>query len=236
MEELWQATAATIRGVLEKTGVSPREVLGVGCTGHGKGLYLWGRDGRPAYDAIASTDHRAQPIVDRWRGDGTADKALEKTLQRVIDCQPAPLLRWMKEQQPEVYENIRWIFEAKDYIRFRLTGEAFGEVTDYSGTSLMNLTTQSFDRELLALYGLEEIYGCLPPLKYSYENCGRVTGQAAEETGCRRARRCAAACLTSTPAPSPWMSPPRSLSAPSPAPGASTNTPPPRRCPPRAPP
>lgn len=180
---LWQATARTVQRVIQKADIDSADIAGVGCTGHGKGLYLWGKDNKPAYHAIASTDHRAAAIVSRWRKDGTADRAKELTLQNVIECQPAPLLAWMKEEQPQAYANIRWIFEAKDYIRFMLTGEAYAEATDYSGTSLMNLKTQGFDPEVLRIFGLEELYACLPPLRYSYENCGYITESAGLETG-----------------------------------------------------
>src|SRR5262249_17627454 len=79
--------------------------------------------------------------------------------------------------------NTRWIFEAKDYIRFMLTGEAYAEVTDYSGTSLMNLVTASFDKELLKIFGIEEVYDKLPPLKYSCDVCGFISDTASELTG-----------------------------------------------------
>ena len=123
------------------------------------------------------------PQKSQSAGIRTALRAREKTLQNVIECQPAPLLAWLKENEPEAYANIKWVFEAKDYIRFMLTGEACAEETDYSGTSLMNLLTRDFDEELLRLWGLEEIKDCLPPLRHSFENCGRITAKAARASG-----------------------------------------------------
>ena len=46
---------------------------------------------------------------------------------------------WFMENDPSVIDNTQWIFEVKDYIRFRLTGEAYAEITDYSGSSMMNI-------------------------------------------------------------------------------------------------
>lgn len=183
MEELWETTCKTIRGVIGKSGVDPARILGVGCTGHGKGLYLWGKDDRPAANAVASTDHRAAQIAERFKQEGITQKAAVKTLQQLRDVHPVALLRWFKENRPDVYGNIRWVFEAKDYIRFRLTGQAYAEMTDYSGTGLMDLHKASFDRELLTLYGLEEIWDALPPLKTSTDLCGGVTEEVAEKTG-----------------------------------------------------
>lgn len=183
MLELWEITKECIRDSILKAGINPGEIAAVSCTGHGKGLYPWGKNGLPAAHAIASTDHRAKGLIERWAKDGTLAKAREKTLQNAIDCQPVALLAWMKENQPEAYSNIQWVFEAKDYIRFRLTGEAGAEYTDYSGTSLMNLRTKSFDRELLELFGIGEIYDALPPLKTSCELCGGITKEVSVETG-----------------------------------------------------
>lgn len=183
MEALWAASARSVKAAVSKAGIDPAQIAGVGCTGHGKGLYLWGKDGKPAAPAVASTDHRAAAIAATWQLNGVAEAARRLTLQPVLDCQPAALLRWFKENRPEAYGNIRWVFEAKDYIRFRLTGEAFAEYTDYSGTSLMNLQTRRFDREILKIFGIEEIEEALPPLREAAATCGRVTAKAASETG-----------------------------------------------------
>lgn len=183
MELLWETTSWTIRETLCRAGVPSRSIAGVGCTGHGKGLYLWGRDGRPAGRAIASTDRRAEALTAAWNASETARKASEKTMQPLDPCQPAALLAWLKQNQPSVYTSISWIFEAKDYIRFRLTGEARAEYTDSSGSSLMDLNSCRFDPELLELFGIPEMADCLPPLCRSDEVCGHITSSAARDTG-----------------------------------------------------
>ncbi|MBR7142989.1 MAG: carbohydrate kinase [Clostridia bacterium] len=183
MEELWQTNVTCIREVLHVSGIPAKQIAGVGCTGHGKGLYLWGKDGKPAYHGIASTDRRASYIVDQWERDGTVALAYRQTLQPVLACQPVALLRWMQENKPDILERVQWVFECKDYIRFRLTGVALAEETDYSGTCLMDLTTRCFDRELLKVFGLEKLYGCLPPLCKAWDHCGSISAQAAAFTG-----------------------------------------------------
>ena len=145
MEELWEANCQVIREALAKAGGGAAEkIRGIACSGHGKGLYLWGKDNKPAYNGIVSTDGRAWKYPEQWQKDGTAEKAFEKTYQRILASQPVSILNWFKEHKPEVLENTQWIFECKDYIRFRLTGEAFAEKTDYSGSGLMNLRDRCF--------------------------------------------------------------------------------------------
>jgi L-xylulokinase len=183
MDLLWQANCEAIAEVLASAKLDPASIRGIACTGHGKGLYLWGRDEKPAYNGIVSTDTRAWKYPEEWEKDGTAAKVYGKTFQRILACQPVSLLRWLKEHESAALERTKWIFEVKDYIRFRLTGEAYAEITDYSGSSLMNIRDGRFDRELLADFGLAEVFDLLPPLRGSTELCGRVSAEAAAATG-----------------------------------------------------
>ncbi|MCX7709224.1 MAG: carbohydrate kinase [Clostridia bacterium] len=183
MDELWEANCKVIRESIAKAGIKAEEIKGIACSGHGKGLYLWGKDDKPCYNGIVSTDGRAWMYPEKWYKDGTADRVFEKTFQKVLACQPVSLLCWLKDNQPEVIQNIQWVFECKDYIRFKLTNQAFAEVTDYSGSNLMNIKDVCFDRELLAEFGLEDLMDALPPIKYSTDFCGGVSKQASKDTG-----------------------------------------------------
>ena len=60
---------------------------------------------------------------------------------------------------------------------------AFAEITDYSGTSLMNIREKRFEKELLSEFGLEDMIDKLPPIKNSTDCCGYVTEKASKETG-----------------------------------------------------
>ena len=183
MEEMWDANCAVVKGVLEKTSINPNDVAGIGISGHGKGLYLWGKDDRPVRNGIISTDNRAYKYVEKWKADGTEEKVFELSCQHIMSCQPVALLAWLKDNEPENYANIKYVFECKDYVRFRLTGEARAEITDYSGANLMNLHTRTFDKNLLELFGISEMFETLPPLVRSDEIAGYVTKEAAEKCG-----------------------------------------------------
>ncbi len=185
MDEMWEANCAVIGDVLERTGISPEAIAGVAVCGHGKGLYLWGKDGRPARNGIISTDNRAYAYPVKWREDGTEARAYERSCQHIMACQPVALLAWLQDNEPEVMDNIQWVFECKDYVRFRLTGEARGEITDYSGANLVNLYTRQYDDELLACFGLGGIRAALPPLCGSLEIAGYVSEEAAAKCGLR---------------------------------------------------
>ena len=183
MEEMWKASCSLIREVLVKSGISNTEIAGVGICGHGKGLYLWGNNNAPIRNGILSSDNRAFAYPLEWEKAGIKQKLFERTCQNILACQPPAILAWIRDNEPHVYRNIKWVFECKDYIRFRLTGQAYAELTDYSGSSLLNLRIGSYDDELLELFDLEAIKGKLPPLCRCTDICGSVTAESAHLCG-----------------------------------------------------
>ncbi|MEY8355449.1 FGGY-family carbohydrate kinase [Lachnospiraceae bacterium 54-53] len=183
MDLLWENNLLCMKMAAEKAAVHPADIIGVSVCGHGKGLYAWGRDDRPAYRGIISTDTRAWEYTEKWYKNGVFERVYERICQQLMPCQQAALLAWLKDHDRAAYDNIRWVFSVKDYIRFRLTGEAYCEATDISGSGLLNVRDGVFEKDLLECFGIGEVYEMLAPLKYSHELCGTLTREAAEKTG-----------------------------------------------------
>ena len=165
MEMLWQSTASAIREVLAKSGVRPEEIAGIGNTGHGNGVYLLDKQGRPLRNGIQSMDSRAADVVTDWNQRNLHAQVFPFTIQSFWPAQPNALLVWLKQHEPQNYERLGAILMVKDYIKYRLTGEITGDYTDMSATSLMDVRNRCYSRELMALYDLSEVYDALPPLK-----------------------------------------------------------------------
>lgn len=182
MEELWDMNVACLREVVESSGIDPKAIHALACSGHGKGLYLIDEAGNPVRDGIVSTDTRARMYPEKWNADGTSEEIFKTNYQSILACQPVSLLRWIQEEEPENFQKIRWIFEVKDFIRYKLTGEIFAEITDYSGSNLLDLSKRAFSFELLKRFGLEDVFDCLPPLKKSTDICGYITKEVSELT------------------------------------------------------
>ena len=185
LDDLWAANVRVIAEAMKKAGATGAEVAGLAVTGHGNGLYLVDGQGRAVRDGINSADSRAADYVARWCRDGTYQKVLPRTCQSLWAAQPAALLAWFRDNEPAVLDRARWVLMCKDFIRYRLTGEVGGEVTDYSGTNLMNVRDLRYDADLFDCYGLGAFAEKLPPIRGSAEICGTVTRAAAEATGLR---------------------------------------------------
>ena len=132
MEKMWEANCLVIREALKKSGAAPADIRWWRCAAMARGCTFGGKDGRPAYHGIISTDNRAWRYMEAWRKDGTEEKAFQLSCQHVLASQPVALLAWMRDHSPEVLENTQWIFEW-GLRPVPLTGEPRAELTDFPG-------------------------------------------------------------------------------------------------------
>lgn len=181
-DELWDAVVATIREVLRTTGTAGADIVAVGVTSHGDGVYLVDADGRPTRPGIMSLDTRARPLVQHWESTGVSERAQELTGQRPWPSAPGALLAWLGRHEPDVMAATRWALPAKDALRQRLTGVFSTEPTEAS-LSFTNVWTQRYDEAVLDLYGLAGFEALLPPVVPCAEISGTVTDEVAELTG-----------------------------------------------------
>ncbi|QGN38180.1 FGGY-family carbohydrate kinase [Klebsiella oxytoca] len=184
INELWAANVEVIKTAIAQSGIDASQIKGVAVTGHGNGLYMVDEAGTPVRNGIISTDSRAKAYVEKWYNDPTFSRdILPKTMQSIWAGQPVALLAWLQDNEPEALDKARYIFMVKDLIRFYLTGEAFLELTDISGTNLINVRDRDYDSSLLAWWGLGDLRDKLPPIKLSTDCCGYITDEVAQLTG-----------------------------------------------------
>jgi L-xylulokinase len=183
-DEIWQSNVGAIREVLELAGAKGEDVLGVAVCGYGNGITFLDGDSVPVYPAVVSTDSRATGYVNRYAADGTLKQVYAITQQDIWPAQPVALLPWFRDNRPDVLRRSSHVQFIKDYVRYRLTGELCGEITDASGTNLFDLATRRYDERLFRLAGIEEWFSLFPKrIVGSTEMAGVVTRRAAAETG-----------------------------------------------------
>ena len=183
MRAMWQAVCATVQQVIAESGVAASDIRGVSFSAHGKGLYAVDHAGEPVRNGIISSDNRAMPQVRRYREEGAAAAAYPYAFQQVWPSHPAALLAWLKENEADSYRRIHRILMAHDWIRFKFTGEFGAEVTNISGSNLINVDKGSYEPALFKLFGIEEMADCTAPVVGSTESLAGVSAQAAAETG-----------------------------------------------------
>ncbi|CCN86029.1 FGGY-family carbohydrate kinase [Vibrio nigripulchritudo] len=183
LDALWDNAADVIRRLLTTTQVPPTRIRGLSVSAQGKGVYLLDKQGNNLGHGIMSSDSRSLPIVKAWLAQGRADTLYPKTRQTLWTGHPVSILRWLKEHQPERYRQIGTVFMSHDYLRYRLTGQVAAERTNMSESNLFNAKTGDYDKTLLALFDLEEIWPALPPIVGSLDHTGGITADVARQTG-----------------------------------------------------
>ena len=61
----------------------------------------------------------------------------------------APKLLWVRKHEPKNWDRVRQVLLPKDYVRYRLTGTYATEVSDASGTLMLDVANRRWSRELL---------------------------------------------------------------------------------------
>jgi xylulokinase len=178
----WPAAATSIQAVLAAAGVSGAQVSGIGLTGQMHGSVFLDAAGAVLRPALLWCDSRTgaecAQITDALGG----AKGLFATIgQPVLASFTAPKIVWVRNHEPQVYEKIARVLLPKDYIRYRLTNEFASEVSDASGTSLLDVRKR--DWSITALDALQIPRAWLPDVHESTVVTGRITAEAAALTG-----------------------------------------------------
>ena len=118
----WESLREATRSVLETSKVSPEDISAIGISYQMHGLVAIDRDRRVLRDAIIWCDSRGVPYGDRAFSEIGTDKCLEHLLNSPGNFTAAKL-RWVKENEPEIFDRIYKVLLPGDYIAMRLTGE-----------------------------------------------------------------------------------------------------------------
>lgn len=181
---LWSINCNCIRKVVEETKINPQEIACIGIAAQGCGFYGIDKNGKEIRNAISSADLRANEQVKKWIEDGTDQEAYKSIYRHSTTSHLNSILAWMKENEPENYQRIAFLFSMKDFLVFKFTGQAVAGYGCQSSSGLMDLNTGKFSRRLAHLFGIPEMYEKFGPLRWDGEICGTVTEEAAAQCGC----------------------------------------------------
>ena len=180
-EDWWRATISSIQRVLRQSHASAKQIAGVGPTGQMHGLVLLDRQGAVIRPCILWNDQRSSAQCAAITKIIGAKQVIRLTGNPVLPGFTAPKLVWVREREPHAYRRVAKVLLPKDYIRYRLTGEFFSEVSDASGTSLFDVGKRRWSDDMLET--LDVPHDWLPDVTESPVASAKVGLQAARRTG-----------------------------------------------------
>ncbi len=177
-EAWWDAAVTAVRDAVGERG---KEVRGIGFSGQMHGVVLCDDNGSPLRPAVLWSDGRSAEQLAVYRD--LPEEQRNALANPLVVGMAGPTLLWLREHEPEVYKGARWALQPKDWLRLRLTGEAYSDPSDASGTLLYDVAEDRWAGQTTERLGLRP--NLLAPLRASAEVAGSLQPEAAEALGLR---------------------------------------------------
>ncbi|BBK32769.1 xylulokinase [Stella humosa] len=172
-EDWWLAAGAALDRLAADHPAAMARVAGMGLSGQMLGVAAVDRHDRPLRPAILWNDGRAA------REGAMLERVVPGfaaiTGSRPMAGFPAPKLLWLNFHEPDVLRRARHVLLPKDYLRWRLSGDAASDRADASATLLMDTAAGTWHPPILAACGITADQ--LPRLV----ECAEVTGHLRPE-------------------------------------------------------
>jgi glycerol kinase len=179
-EEIWQRTREVITEAMAKGDLRPQDLAAIGITNQRETTIVWNRKtGMPVANALVWQDTRVADYVNDLTKAGGQDRFRGKTGLPLTTYFSGLKIRWILEHikgAREMAETGDLFFGNVDtFLVWHLTGGPDGgvhvtDVSNASRTQMMNLETLSWDRDILAAFGIPE--AMLPRIRSSSETYG----------------------------------------------------------------
>lgn len=176
----WSSLKEATASVLVKSGVSPSDIKAIGISYQMHGLVAIDKDKHPIRDAIIWCDSRGVPFGEKAFEEVGADKCLSRLLNSPGNF-TASKLKWVKENEPDIYARIYKVMLPGDYIAMKLTGEICTTPEGLSEYMLWDFKEDGPAQFLLDYFGFDS--SLLPDIRPTFSEQGRLTEHAAKELG-----------------------------------------------------
>ena len=181
-EDWWRATVSTVQAVVKKAALKPAEVKAIGLSGQMHGSVFLDKKDRVIRRALLWNDQRTAAECDEIeRKAGGRAKLIKMVANPALTGFTAPKILWLRNHEPRHFAALKKVLLPKDDIRRRLTGEYASEVSDASGTLLLDVTRRAWSKPLLAKLELDA--DLLPPTYESEQVTGKLKADVAELLG-----------------------------------------------------
>jgi xylulokinase len=152
-EEWWQHCCNAVAKLKQKYDISASQIKGIGISYQMHGLVLVDKTGQPLRKSIIWCDSRAVEIGQA----AFTNIGVEKCNQHLLNSPgnfTASKLKWVKENEPEVYSKIHKLMLPGDYIAYRLSNVINTTISGLSEGIMWDFKNDSFANFLFEHYGI----------------------------------------------------------------------------------
>lgn len=174
------ATIEALRELASSAGIDAGQIEGISFSGQMHGLVLLDAEGNPVRNAILWNDTRTTEQC-REIASTLGDKLLSITRNPALEGFTLPKILWVRQYEPQAFEQAKLFLLPKDYVRYRLTGQLHMDYSDAAGTLLLDVAGKAWSHEVLGAFGLPASF--CPELVESHGLVGTLLPEVAAGTG-----------------------------------------------------
>jgi len=176
----WQEAVNATHKLKAKYAFDPALVAGVGISYQMHGLVVVDKDLRALRPSIIWCDSRAVEIGNQ----AFAQLGSEACLGHLLNSPgnfTASKLKWVKDNEPAVYEQIRYFMLPGDYLAMRMSGTPQTTVSGLSEGIFWDFAEQKISQQLLDFYGFDASF--IPKVVSTFAPQSQLSASAAAELG-----------------------------------------------------
>jgi xylulokinase len=180
-EDWWKAVCTSSKNLIGTLGVNASDIAVVSFSGQMMGCLCVDKSGNPLRKSIIWADQRAQKQAAQ-----IGERISQKDFYHIVGHRNTASygiqkLMWVRDNEPEIYQQTYKMLNAKDFIVFRLTSKFYTEYSDGNSNGCFDLVNLKWSDQIIEYAGIDP--DKLPELKPSTFVAGGVTKEAAEATG-----------------------------------------------------
>lgn len=175
-------TIDALQEMMNEARVPAENITGISYSGQMHGLVLLDERHNVLRKAILWNDTRTTKQCEEMTAT-LGSELLSITRNRVLEGFTLPKIRWVQENEPELFQKASLFLLPKDYVRLKMTGEAHMDYSDAAGTLLLDVTRKEWSAPICETFDIP--LSLCPQLVESTGQTGTLLPSIAEQTGLR---------------------------------------------------
>ncbi|HEX9331552.1 MAG TPA: FGGY family carbohydrate kinase, partial [Anaerolineales bacterium] len=180
--ERWiEALTLAIRRLISESGVTVNNVRALSLATQVDGVIPIDSTGQPLHPAIIWMDRRASAQCELVRQQLEDEQIFHLTGLNLDASHVAPKIRWLADQQPEIYQRTTHFLLPGSYMAYALTGELGVDYSNASSTLLLDVHTKTWSAIMGSAFDID--LNKLAPLGAATATLGKLRPNLAESLG-----------------------------------------------------
>ena len=179
-EMWWMNAKLSLKKIMADAGATGEDIKAIGISYQMHGLVCVEKNQKALRDSIIWCDSRAVPYGERAFNDLGSEKCLGHLLNSPGNFTAAKLA-WVKENEPELFDNIYKVMLPGDYIAMKLSGEINTTISGLSEGMMWDFKEKRPAKFLFDYFGFSE--DVIAPIVPTFAVQSEVSAAAAVETG-----------------------------------------------------